>query len=69
MVKQNRHLVAVSAILFFACTAGAWTAPFRLPALYTDAVSITPEPASMLMLGMGLAAVFVRRLGVVRVDK
>ncbi|NUM54119.1 MAG: PEP-CTERM sorting domain-containing protein [Candidatus Hydrogenedentes bacterium] len=69
MVKQNGHLVAASALLFFACTAGALTAPFGLPTLRVDAVSITPEPASMLMLGMGLAAIFVRRIGVIRADK
>lgn len=69
MVKQNGHLVAASALLFFASTAGALTAPFSLPTLYADAISIAPEPASMMLLGMGLAALFVRRLSVVRVNK
>ena len=69
MVKQNGHLVVASALVLFACTAGALTAPFGLPVLHTDAISVTPEPASMLMLGAGLAAMFVRRLGVVRVEK
>ena len=69
MVKQNGHLIAASALLFFTCTAGALTAPFGLPVYQLDAISISQEPASMLMLGMGLAAVFVRRLGVVKVTK
>ena len=69
MVKQNGHLIAASALLFFACTAGALTAPFGLPAFHADPIGITPEPAYMMLLGMGLAAIFVRRLGVVRVEK
>jgi len=69
MLKQNGHLVAASALLFFASTADALTAPFSLPALYADAFSVTPEPASVMLLGMGLAALFVRRLNVGRVNK
>ena len=69
MIKQNGHLIAASALLFLGTTAGALTAPFSFAVLQADAISVTPEPATMLMLGMGLAAVLVRRLGVVRVDK
>ena len=69
MVKQNGHLVAASALVFFACTAGALSAPFGLPHFHYDAISVTPEPASMLMLGAGLAALFVRRMSFARVKK
>lgn len=69
MVKQNGHLIVASALLLFTCTAGALTAPFSLQTVaHVDAISISQEPASMLMLGMGLAAFFVRHLGVVKVD-
>ena len=69
MVKQNGHSIAVGALFFFACTAGALTAPFGLPSFHTDAISIVPESGSMMVLGLGLAAYFVRHLGVVRVEK
>ena len=69
MVKQSGHMVAASALFFFACTAGALTAPFGLSALHVDAVSINPEPASMLLLAMGLSGFLVRRIAAVRVDK
>lgn len=69
MVKQNGHLVAASALLFFTCTAGALTAPFGLAAYHLDPISVSQEPASMLLLATGLALVFVRRLGVVRVTR
>ena len=69
MVKENSHLIVASAMLFSATTAGALTVPFGVSSLYSDAISITSEPASILMLGMGLAAVFVRRLHVVQAEK
>ncbi len=69
MVKQSVHLVATMGLLFFASTAGALTAPLGFSGVQVSAISITPEPASMLMLGMGLAAFMVRRLVAVRVEK
>lgn len=69
MVKQNGHLIVASVLLLFTCTAGALTAPFGLQTtVHIDAISISQEPASVLMLGIGLAAFLVRHLGVVKVD-
>ena len=68
MVKQNGHLVAAVALFIFACTAGALT-PFGLSTIHVDAISLSHEPVSMLMLAMGLAAFLSRRLAVARVQK
>ncbi len=69
MVKQSVHLVAAMGLLFFASTAGALTAPFGFSGMQVSAISVTPEPTAMLMLGMGLAAFLVRRVVAVRVEK
>ncbi len=65
MVKQSVHLAAAMGLLLFATTAGALTAPLSVP-FPMNMVNITPEPSSMLLLGIGLAGVMVRR--VVRVE-
>ncbi|MDZ4857390.1 MAG: PEP-CTERM sorting domain-containing protein [Candidatus Hydrogenedentes bacterium] len=69
MVKQSAHLAAAMGLLFFASTAGALTAPFGFSGIHVDAITIAPEPTSMLLLGMGLAAFMVRKLVAVRIEK